>query len=187
MRQRPVESMQLADGSSAVWEHAVKCIPFEAGKVYPLTFAIHDPSGAAVKLEPYMGMMGHAVVLKYDGSVYMHLHPVGTFSMASQEILEGRIKKDAKKSRYHQTQHVFGIVLIRVITKIRNMERNRTQQIFDGRYAGNGPCLKIKHNKMDAMVTFPLCFSFSAGKYRIWVQMKRNGQILNSAFDATVQ
>jgi hypothetical protein len=43
-----------------------------------------------------------------------------------------------------------------------------------------------KHHKMDGMVTFPYAFP-SAGKYRIWVQMKRNGKILNSAFDATVR
>jgi hypothetical protein len=39
---------------------------------------------------------------------------------------------------------------------------------------------------MDGMVTFPYAFP-SPGNYRIWIQMKRDGKILNSAFDAVVQ
>ena len=179
----PGQSMQLADGSSAVWQHAAN-IRFEAGKVYPLTFAIHDPSGAAVKLEPYMGMMGHAVVLKYDGSVYMHLHPVGTFSMASQEILEGRMKGSEKVPVLPDATRFRGSI-DREITEIRNMdEADRNKYLMAGMPSMSMP--ENKHNQMDAMVTFPYAFP-SPGKYRIWVQMKRNGKILNSAFDATVQ
>ena len=179
----PGETMKLADGSSAVWEHAANA-PFEAGKVYPLTFAIHDPSGAAVKLEPYMGMTGHGVVLKYDGSVYMHLHPVGTFSMASQEILQNRMKGDEKIPATPDANR-FRDSIDREITKIRKMgETERNRYLMASMPAMDMP--NNKHNKMDAMVTFPYAFP-SAGKYRIWVQMKRNGQILNSAFDATVK
>lgn len=179
----PGESMQLADGSSAVWEHASNA-PFEAGKVYPLTFAIHDPSGAAVKLEPYMGMMGHAVVLKYDGSVYMHLHPVGTFSMASQEILESRMKGNEKAPKVPDPA-LFRDSIDREIASIRNMtETERNKFLMAAMPAMDMP--ESKHNKMDAMVTFPYAFP-SLGKYRIWVQMKRNGKILNSAFDAVVE
>lgn len=179
----PGESMQLADGSSAVWEHAANT-PFEANKVYPLTFAIYDPSGAAVKLEPYMGMTGHAVVLKYDGSVYMHLHPVGTFSMASQEILESRMKGKETMPVAPNPKR-FRDSIDQEISKIRAMsETDRNKFLMAGMPAMVMP--ENHHNKMDAMVTFPYAFP-SAGKYRIWVQMKRNGKILNSVFDATVE
>ncbi|MGI4022829.1 MAG: hypothetical protein ACRYFA_15095 [Janthinobacterium lividum] len=178
----PGESMQLADGSSAVWEHAANT-PFEANKVYPLTFAIHDPTGAAVKLEPYMGMSGHAVVLKYDGSVYMHLHPVGTFSMASQEILEDRIKGNSKPPVAPDANR-FRDSIDQVISKIRKMNEPERNKFLNA----NMPAMVMtsdEHAGKDAMVTFPYAFP-SAGKYRIWVQMKRNGKILNSAFDAFV-
>ncbi len=180
----PGESMQLLDGSSAVWEHAAN-VPFEAGKAYPLTFAIHDPSGAAVKLEPYMGMAGHAVIIKYDGSTYMHLHPVGTFSMASQEIIQDRLKGNLKVPVAPNPTR-FRDSIDREILKIRKMtEAGRNKYLMASMPAMVMPP-GSKHNPKDAMVTFPYAFP-SAGKYRIWVQMKRNGKILNSAFDATVE
>jgi hypothetical protein len=37
-----------------------------------------------------MGMLGHAVVRRADGEVFTHLHPVGTISMAAQELLVQR-------------------------------------------------------------------------------------------------
>jgi len=37
-----------------------------------------------------MGMLGHAVVRRSDGSVFTHLHPVGTVSMAAAELLAAR-------------------------------------------------------------------------------------------------
>lgn len=35
-------------------------------------------------LEPYMGMAGHAVIVNDDFSLFVHLHPMGSVSMASQ-------------------------------------------------------------------------------------------------------
>ena len=37
-----------------------------------------------------MGMLGHAVVRRADGEVFTHLHPLGTISMATQELFERR-------------------------------------------------------------------------------------------------
>jgi hypothetical protein len=46
-----------------------------------------DANGAAVQLVPYMGMAGHAVVERNDGNVFVHLHPLGTISMAAQHAV----------------------------------------------------------------------------------------------------
>jgi hypothetical protein len=55
-----------------------------------LCFAVFAPNGDPVPLEPYMGMLGHAVVRRSDGQVFTHLHPLGTISMAAQSILSRR-------------------------------------------------------------------------------------------------
>ena len=55
-----------------------------------LRFTVFDAEGRRVPLQPYMGMLGHAVVRRADGSVFTHLHPAGTVSMAAQEMLANR-------------------------------------------------------------------------------------------------
>ena len=60
---------------------------------------VHDPSSAIVAkqvtlftfevpddIEPYMGMGGHAEFVKDDGSVFAHVHPSGSVSMASMAV-----------------------------------------------------------------------------------------------------
>jgi hypothetical protein len=47
----------------------------------------------AGNVEPYMGMLGHAVVLADDFSVFVHLHPMGSISMATQQKF---LERDAK-------------------------------------------------------------------------------------------
>ncbi len=56
------------DGASA--KHAAKA---DAG----LRFTLRDPSGKLLNVEPYMGMAAHAVIVRDDGKVFEHLHPMG--------------------------------------------------------------------------------------------------------------
>jgi hypothetical protein len=72
----------LADGS--VMTLARGTAPLVAGGDANLRFAVRDAAGKAIALEPYIGMSGHAVVTRDDGSVFVHLHPSGTISIASQ-------------------------------------------------------------------------------------------------------
>jgi hypothetical protein len=169
----------LPDGSTAIWQHTSNT-PFEANTVYPLTFAITDPSGKPAKLQPYMGMMGHAVILKDDGSVYVHLHPVGTYSMASQEIIQNRIKGNGKIPRLPDPK-AFSDSIDRLISRIRLMSEDERNVYLNAGMNGMGAM-----QGMDGMVIFPYAFP-SPGNYRIWIQMKRDGKILNSAFDAVVE
>lgn len=58
-----------------------------ANRDVSLRFTVINSAGETVLLQPYMGMQGHAVVRRSDGAVFTHLHPVGTISMAAQQLL----------------------------------------------------------------------------------------------------
>jgi hypothetical protein len=73
----------LPGGYRMVWE---KDGPLQEDREAPLRFKVVDSTGAPVLLQPYMGMLGHAAVRHDDGTVFAHLHPVGSISMASQEF-----------------------------------------------------------------------------------------------------
>lgn len=178
---KPGVETPLLDGSTAVFEYQPNQ-SFIAGKVYPLTFAINDPEGNPADLEPYMGMMGHAVVFRKEGGVYVHLHPVGNYSMASQQIIEDRIAEDTPQARIDQEADVFYDSVNQVVTQLAMLnEEERTNILMQGmEHTGLG-----EHEEHGATVTFPYAFP-QEGDYRIWIQMKRNGKVLNSSFDAKV-
>ncbi|AHG91329.1 hypothetical protein J421_3792 [Gemmatirosa kalamazoonensis] len=50
-----------------------------------LRFTVRDSAGRVASLAPYMGMAAHAIVLRADDSVFVHLHPMGTISLAAQQ------------------------------------------------------------------------------------------------------
>ncbi len=71
----------LDSGVTMEWKRPRELI---AGRPASLLFSITNADGTPATLQPYMGMAAHAVVVRNDGSVFVHLHPNGTFSMASQ-------------------------------------------------------------------------------------------------------
>lgn len=79
---------KLMGGSTMVFQNAGDLM---AGRDTSLRFAVLASSGEAAALQPYMGMLGHAVVRRDDGSVFTHLHPLGTVSMAAQQLLSGNV------------------------------------------------------------------------------------------------
>ena len=74
--------LTLDDGAVMEWQRGGG--PIVAGLPAPLRFVVRNADGTEALLEPYMGMAAHAVVERSDGSVFVHLHPMGTISMASQ-------------------------------------------------------------------------------------------------------
>ena len=52
-----------------------------------LRFTVFNSLGEMAPLRPYMGMLGHCAVRRKDGTVFAHLHPSGTISMAMEEKL----------------------------------------------------------------------------------------------------
>jgi hypothetical protein len=50
----------------------------------PLAFHVEPADG----LEPYMGMVAHAEIVRTDGSVFAHLHPNGSVAMPALELAQ---------------------------------------------------------------------------------------------------
>ena len=128
----------LPDGYSMVWTNASNTI--KARQPMRFEFEIRDANGRpATDLEPYMGMAGHAFILRSDFSVCAHLHPAGSVSMTAFEMAQP--KPAAMQSMPHAM-------------------------------ADSSP----------ARLTFPYGVP-TAGKYRIFVQVRRHSQIETAAFD----
>ena len=82
----------LGGGLSMVWTGDAKQIV--ANRPTDLRFEVRDAGGKVASLVPYLGMPGHAVVLKSDQSVFIHLHPMGTVSTSAQETFVARDRGD---------------------------------------------------------------------------------------------
>jgi hypothetical protein len=89
----------LGNGYKMVWQRE-KSGPVPAKQLMLFSFAITGPDGKPVDdLEPYMGMGGHAEFVKRDGSVFAHVHPTGSASMASVAVAS-----PAAMGAMHQTE-----------------------------------------------------------------------------------
>ena len=183
----------LQDGSSIVWEEKPNQV-LMVGKVYDLKFSVLAPDGKSAELQPYLGMMGHAAVLKDDGSVYIHLHPNGTFSTTSVQAMENRLSvenTEKNKGKYNkrisdnlakptlQSTKFFRDSVDKIMTKLNAMPQTERDSLL---MAGMNHAQNGHHG---GTVNFPYAFP-SAGNYRIWLQIKRNGKILTGVFDAKV-
>jgi hypothetical protein len=125
-----------------------------------LRFVVFTPKSLPAPLQPYMGMLGHAVVRRSDGEVFTHLHPVGTVSMAAQEILARReLNLDPLASALSGTNLVSTLA-----------PQSRPKPNPGG--AGNE-------------VAFPYAFP-RPGDYRLWVQVRTEGRVLTGVFDVKV-
>jgi hypothetical protein len=99
----------LDDGATITWVGGVPRL--RADEDARLRFAVADAAGEPAALEPYLGMPGHAAVMREDGQVYVHLHPSGTSSMASRQAFalrdrgdtteKGRLRLDAAAAPGH--------------------------------------------------------------------------------------
>lgn len=121
-----------------------------------LRFRLLKPDGSPAPLEPYIGMAGHAAVRRADGGVFAHLHPAGTISMGAQETFAKREEQREPKAMGKPTPD--------------QMER----------------LLGLPHaSSATNLVSFPYEFP-SAGRYRLWVQVKCEGRVLTGVFEAEV-
>ena len=87
-----VKTSRLMGGGSMVFQNAGELVE---NRETSLRFAVFTADGAPMNLQPYMGMLGHAVVRRADGEVFTHLHPLGTISMAAEEVLARRSRDES--------------------------------------------------------------------------------------------
>lgn len=149
-------TIRLSDGSTMSWVHSKDQLI--ADQEADLQFTVSAPDGTAAPLEPYMGMMSHAMIARSDDSVFVHLHPTGSISMGTQKVIEMASPTDT----------ISGMLGQRI-----------TQNDMSAMNHDMGTTVQ-------STVSFPYAFP-SPGKYRIWVQVKRAGNVLTGAFDTEVQ
>jgi len=149
----PGASVPLGDGAVMRWRAADSA--FVAGRETTLAVEVLTAEGAPAALEPYLGMAGHAVVTKRDGSVFVHLHPGGTTSVTAQAIFAARDRGDTTAAG-----------------------RLRAGAIDAALHGGHLPAV----SRLDFPYAFP-----SAGRYRVWVQIRRAGRVETGAFDVEVR
>ena len=178
---KPGMRIDLAGGYGAMWQSETE--DYKAGKLYSLDFELFDADGNPANLEPYLGMMGHAVAMKYDGSVYIHLHPTGNYSMGSQEMLLERFASGKTGFGQLPTGITFMDSVDQVISLMDQLPPEERDRLLMGGETHQMP--DDPEHEGHQMVSFPYAFPES-GDYRIWIQVKIDGRILNGAFDVTV-
>ena len=139
----------LPDGYRMVWERG--SAPLVANHFVWLRFQLETPAGKPVMdIEPYMGMAGHAEIVRSDRAVFAHIHPDGSVAMAALELAQ------------------------------RNASVQSASSTMDA-----GKKMDMRMDPSSTEVSFPYGFP-KAGQYRIFVQIKRGGQIETGVFDTEV-
>jgi hypothetical protein len=126
-----------------------------AGRDALLRFELRDAQGSPAIPESYLGMPGHAIVMRDDGSVFVHLHAMGSISPAAQEALLAIERGDTLRSR------------------VPNVPRPRLTS-HEGHAATSAA-------RLESVLEFPFAFP-KPGAYRVWVQLKRAGAIETATY-----
>lgn len=78
---------QLPDGGRLIWQRNPG--PVKASVPMSFSFRVEGKDGALARdLEPYMGMAAHAEVVSSDLTVFAHIHPAGSVSMAALDLAQ---------------------------------------------------------------------------------------------------
>jgi hypothetical protein len=149
----------LSGGARMVWERDPG--PLASNQLLWFRFRVEDATGKSVTdLEPYMGMALHAEFIASDFSVFAHVHPDGSVSMAALGLADSTLR--AKRTQTASADAMAG------------MEMSMPGM------AGHAS------EALPAEVSFPYGFP-KAGLYRIFVQVKRKGRVETGVFDAQVK
>jgi hypothetical protein len=123
-----------------------------------LRFTVLDATLRPVRLDHFMGMAGHLILRRDDGTVFTHLHPSGSFSMAAQQLFELRAEGKAP-------------------LKIASSKADPLCRLPPPNASTNA----VPYEE----IAFPYAFP-KPGAYRLWAQVKVQGEVLTGVFDVNV-
>ncbi len=154
----------LGDGFIMEW---LDSRVIDAGKDLSLRFQVRSALAAdqPVMVQFYMGMLGHLFLRSQDGHLFTHLHPAGSFSMASQQLFDLRAEGKAP-------------------TEV-NLNGGEPLCVIPGVEESLAYWSAQTTPRADYSFSFPWKF-MNPGNYRIWVQVKVNGKIRTGVFDVEV-
>ncbi len=122
-----------------------------------LRASVRDAAGRPAVLEPYLRMLGHAVVMRTDGAVFSHVHPAGNLSLAAARRFAWRTGGEESA---REVDAICGSL--------------------DAVPAGVAAALL-----QEGTVGFPFVFP-SVGEYWVWVQVRSGGKVRTGAFRVVV-
>jgi hypothetical protein len=160
LSQRATDSRQFtfSDDGRMVWRNDP--LALKANVPLSFQFEVQDKDGKPARdVEPYMGMAAHAEIVRSDASVFAHVHPEGSVAMAALDLAQAENSSGAPTSQ-GEMAGMAGM----------NMPGMNTS-------ASSAP--------ISPEISFPYGFP-KPGLYRIFVQIKRAGQIETAVFDANV-
>ncbi len=169
-------TITLDDGTRITWE-----IPqgkkFKAEQIESLRFTVEDKNGLPAILSPYMTMLGHLAIMREDAEVFIHLHPIGTISMAAQEALANTIQEKVTLCLPYDST---GLAVDSLATSGGFLDQKKISTMRDD-------ILKMMEEKgLSNEVSFPYAFP-EVGKYRMWVQVRTKGKVQTAGFDVVVE
>jgi len=150
---------RLPNGTKVEWKRKPS---LRAKEDAGLHFQVRTATGEPAELEPYMGMLCHAAVLRTDAAVFAHLHPAGNYSMAAQAFFESKLQREQNAG---------------------SGDAGARRAVMDHAVMGH---LHHGHSSNGSTEVYvPYEFPMP-GDYRIWVQFKIKGEVLTAVFDAKV-
>lgn len=127
------------------------------GEPVSLRTQVRDAAGKPATLEPYLRMLGHAVIVRADGSVFAHVHPAGTLSMAAAR---------------------------RFAQQVGGSEAARATEVNCGDLDAVPPAVAAALAQ-GGEVSFPFVFP-APGEYRMWVQVRLSGTVRTASLRLAV-
>ena len=153
-------SETFPDGYRMVWERDAS--PLVANRLVLLRYRLEARDGEpAADVEPFLGMAGHMEIVRSDRSVFAHIHPDGTVSMAALSMAEQSLNSGE------------------ALPAASAASQPPSPMAMSMSMSGSG-------SPLPATVTFPYGFP-KPGAYRLFVQMRHSGRIVTGVFDCDVQ